>query len=365
MNWFTTFLAEIIMVPYIGWGIHVLRRRYHHHEDLSLAFEAGTMLGVGVLFILEASLLRVWGTHQPLVYLFALLGLCMATIALYGHVAVSLASRLLVDMVLESDDGDSGQPRFGPAESLERQKDYQGALQEYMVLARVYPGNPTVLCRVGENMVRLERYAEAVPWFERALPLLDRPNRAGAVATRLAGILHRHLDCEDEAREVLNAFIARFPDTPDAQAARAFLAGMVPREEHGVSEQLTALADHQPLPAEPEGESRRQDQDDEQRPESVLTALDTAPIHDPKEEEEAPPPIPAAKPVVTGVVPLETPITDESEVDSWDDLVRDHRDKPRLKLDPLEDAPQERPSGQRRREPSRTDPADPNKAGTR
>jgi len=371
MQWFTTFLAEMLMLPYVGWGVYTLRRRYHHHDDLSLPFEAWTMLAVGVSFILEASLLRVWGTRQPVLYLFALLGLCMATIALYGHVAISLVSRLLVDMVLGTDEGDSSQPRFGPAESLERQRDYEGAMQEYMVLARVFPSNPAVLCRVGENMARLGRYREAVPWFERALRHLDSANRAGAVATRLAGVLHRHLDNTEAARTVLEDYMARFPGTPDAEAARAFLAEMQPREQHELSEQLAALAEEEPSPPPPKPEPIKEPLPEPANDPAVtttLTALEAAPIHDPVEEEPPPPPVSPPAPHQCTLVSLDAPITDDAEVDAWDDLVQDDTGKPRLTLEALEEPPPEIPArGPKKATPrsSLIEPLDPGEANHR
>ncbi|NTV80676.1 MAG: hypothetical protein HGA24_04550, partial [Candidatus Aminicenantes bacterium] len=40
------------------------------------------------------------------------------------------------------------EPQYAPAEALERDEDYDGALREYMVIARIFPKDPTALLRI-------------------------------------------------------------------------------------------------------------------------------------------------------------------------------------------------------------------------
>lgn len=337
------------MIPFIGWGIFVLRQRYRLHQEFTLFFEAATMAGVLVFYMMEVHLLTVWAGRQPLLYFFALLGLFLAGFALYGHMAVSMASRVLVDMVFESHEGREEGPRLGPAEALERQQDYAGALQEYLVLARVYPGNATVLSRAGENLVRLNRGEEAVPLFERALKHLDSAPRALGVLTRLAGILSRDLGRPEEARNHLLDFTDRFPGTREAEEARAQLKALAERREVKISDELTALQEGgalAPEQAETEEEATPEPKqfEKERHVGAGLTALEEAPLA--IEEDDEPPhaPISEAAPVERGqsaLAPLDAPLTDDAEEAQWDDLQAGESGLKRLGLEAMDDAPTE------------------------
>lgn len=218
------YVAPIVLVPFFGWGIFTLNRRYRHQEELSPVLEIITLLALLLFYAFEIVQLRPWMQNQVLAYLFTVLGLFVAGAALYGHVAISLTSRLIVDLMVPADEGPADRPRFGPAEILERRGDYDGALQEYLVLARIYPGNPQVHTRIAECYLALDRPVDAVAWFDRAVKNLKTDDKCLPVVTRLCEVYERVLREPESAREVLEAYLDRFPDTTHAALLRARLA---------------------------------------------------------------------------------------------------------------------------------------------
>jgi tetratricopeptide (TPR) repeat protein len=148
-------------------------------------------------------------------YLAALLGLGVSTFALYAHVLISLASRIVVDMVAPRGENAAYQPRFGPVDALERNEDYEGALQEYLVLARIYPRNYEVLSRTGRVQEILGDNEEAVAWYLRARKRASRAEEALAAVNRLCVLYDTHLGQSEEADRQLALFIKDYPDALD------------------------------------------------------------------------------------------------------------------------------------------------------
>lgn len=236
-------LAIILLVPYFGWGIHALRVRYRFHEELSLVAEAMTLLGLLLFYAVEISLLQEALRESRLQMMMAVLGLITSGVALFGHVAISFLSRLIVDAVVTGPDTRDDRPRLGPAEALEKQQDYHGALNEYFVIARMYPKDDILHLRIAALLVKLSRAEEAIPWLTRAAKCVGTEDRALSVTNRQIDLFEHHLARPDEARAALGAFLDRYPNAKEAPALRARLASIGHSAQGPRTATLAALAD--------------------------------------------------------------------------------------------------------------------------
>ena len=212
------------MIPFLAWGIYTLRVRFQFHEDFAPKVEAITLVFITVFLTVEFVLLRTWMANSPVLYLFSIVGLIVSSAALYGAMLVSLASHLLVDLVSQAEPDDSDTPHYGPAESIEQTGDHEGALQEYLVIARIYPKDASAMLRVASSLAKLSRYSEATEFFEKALALLRDEERALRITNRLSDIYHRQLNRSDDAVRVLENYLARYPDSTRLEAVQKRLA---------------------------------------------------------------------------------------------------------------------------------------------
>ncbi len=213
-------LTGAAFVPYLAWGVYALRRRYRFHEDIPRRIEAVTLIGLVLFVALETYLLHRFMRDSPGFFFFAVLGLLVSAMALYGPMLISLSSQIIVDMVMPSERSKTHEPGYGPAEALERAGDFEGALQEYLIIARMFPREPAVLLRIAECCLRLNRTAEAAGWFERAANYLDSAERCLQVANRLCELYNRQLNRPEEAVRVLEAYLDRYPDAEYAESVR-------------------------------------------------------------------------------------------------------------------------------------------------
>jgi len=216
--------ASILLIPYFGWGIYTLRLRYRYYEELSAKTEMATLAAVGVLYCVELSLFQAFISGMPVYSLFAILGLVVSGTALYGPMVISLCSRVLVDLLMPDDRSKTHEPHYAPAEALERDGDFDGALREYTVIARIFPKEPTALLRIADLHCKAERYRDAAHWFDRALPLIPSAEESLQVANRLSALYQRQLQWPDDARRVLKAYVDRFPEGEFSDSVRERLA---------------------------------------------------------------------------------------------------------------------------------------------
>jgi tetratricopeptide (TPR) repeat protein len=205
-----------VLVPFFAWGVYVLRLRYRYHEDISPYVEGATLAGLIVWYLFQFQLLNVWLKGDPILYFFAALGLIVSGMALYGPMLVSLLAQLTVDLIFPKDRYVTNEPRYGPAEALERAGDYQAAAEEYMVIARMFPKDPTTAIRLGDNLMKLDRPADAVGWFERGASMVEAPDKALRIVNRLTEIYLRRLDQPEDALRVLREYLGKFPDAEHA-----------------------------------------------------------------------------------------------------------------------------------------------------
>lgn len=214
-------ISLLFMAPYFAWGLYTLRLRYLKHEELSPKTEALTVAAVVALIAFEMYSLRGLAKDWPLLYVFSSLGLLVSAVALYGHMLVSLISRVFVDALMPAEDQGADMPQFGPVDALEHLGDYEGALQECYVIARLFPREPSVAVRIGDLQCKLDQPEEAVGWFERALPYIYDSEAALRVTNRLADIYQRELGRKSDTVRVLEGYVKRFPKSERIETVRA------------------------------------------------------------------------------------------------------------------------------------------------
>lgn len=214
-------LSVLLLLPYFAWGLYTLRVRYVYHDEFSKPAEAITVTSVLAFFILESYLLGTWMKDTTILYLFTVLGLVVSGVALYGPVLVSLASQVFVDMILPPSGDQVDEPQFAPAEALERVGDYEGAIEEYLVMMRIFPKEASIALHIANAYTELDRYEDSVEWFGRGLNLLSEPDRAWRVTNRLYDIYLRRLEQPGDALRILENFLEQFPDAERADVARA------------------------------------------------------------------------------------------------------------------------------------------------
>jgi tetratricopeptide (TPR) repeat protein len=238
-----------LLVPFFGWAIVLLRRRFQYYEENSLALEMLTAGGLALFLWIEVSILGQ-ALSDKLLYLFAILGLSVSTFALYAHLLISLASRIVVDMISPRGESAAYQPRFGPVDALEREEDYEGALQEYLVLARIYPRNFEVLSRTGRVQEILGNMEEAVTWYQRARKRAARADEALAAVNHLCNLYDTKLNQPEQADHELATFIQDYPNSLDRDIVVERLERRANRSGFSLSQLLEALEEN-PLPEEP------------------------------------------------------------------------------------------------------------------
>lgn len=213
-------ISGVFLIPYVGWGIHTLRLRLRYHEDLPPSVEVFTLAGVTLFYIVEMFLLHAYLRRMPVLYAFAILGLFVSGAALYGPMAISLLSQLMVDSVMPKERSKTHEPNYAPAYALERQSDFEGALREYMVIARIFPKDPTPITHIAELEVHLSHPAEAARWFERAFDMLDSEEKCLHVVNRLYQLYVRELDNKAAAEAAMNRYLSRFPNAAHGESMR-------------------------------------------------------------------------------------------------------------------------------------------------
>jgi tetratricopeptide (TPR) repeat protein len=330
--------TALLMIPYIGWGIYMLSQRYRYHEEAGPLTEAITLLCVVMFMTLQIVLLNTWLSKNPLVFVFTLLGLIVSMAALYGHMAISFTSRLIVEAVTTSDEGVANAPRLGPVEALERERDHEGALQECLILARIYPREPSVHLHAAENLLQLDRPEEAVDALERALKYVDAPEKNLLVMNRLCEVFLHDLGDPGRAVAVMQRYLKRYPATPYAQSLEQRMATAFDSREVHIPEQLASLdktpmeeiVEPEDVPRAPspfrlesmeetivpeeeiEGEaeavSALSENSRRRTAPSVLSALDDNPLSDELEEESR-----AGAGVPGGLQALDTALLEEDE----------------------------------------------------
>ena len=236
-------LFVLLMIPFLGWGIYTLRERFVLHEEIPHRVEVATLCGVMLFCFLQLVLVKQWTGAMGALYIFTGLGLMVASTALFGPMLVSVAARLVVDFIHPQTEGHADVPHFAPAEALEEGGDLEGALREYMVMARIFPRDAETAFRTGHALAELGRHEDATSAFERGLSISSHAERALMITNRLADIYLRDLDRETDARRVLSEYIERYPEGNRVQLVRDKLERMSKSAAPAASESANGLPD--------------------------------------------------------------------------------------------------------------------------
>jgi len=221
---FVWLLFGLMLIPYLCWGVYLLKMRFQHQTELSVAGEALTFLGLVIFLIMEFAFLNLWLSDSPLAFILAVLGLLTSVLALYGPMLMSLGSHILVDAVMPSGIPVSHVPKYGAAEGFEEKGDYEAATREYMAIARMFPKEAKASLRAGDNLMKLDRPQEAVLWLKRGLNSLSDPEESLRVVNRVAEIYLRQLDRPEDAVEIFQKYLRRFPESEYAESVERRLA---------------------------------------------------------------------------------------------------------------------------------------------
>lgn len=216
----TWILAGLLLIPYLLWGEYTLRHRLQDGAEFRPVTEIITLALVGVFFVFQYALLREWLGKTPLYLFLALMGLALSGLILYGHMVVSLVSALLVDLVAPSADR-LHEPNYLPGEACEANGDFEGAVREYLAVARIFPKDPKTAIRLGDNLAKLSKWEEAASWFEQGIENLDRGEQVLPIMFRLAEIYAGRLGRGAAAKALYEEFIRRFPDDPSVAIVQA------------------------------------------------------------------------------------------------------------------------------------------------
>jgi tetratricopeptide (TPR) repeat protein len=226
-SWFAQNVAwaifGLLLIPYLMWGVYALRHTLIRGAVLRPRIEAITLAALVIFFAVEFHLLSLWLGNRQLQLLFAAFCLFASGLALYGPMAVSLATHVLVDQVMPAHKHAVEEPDYGAGEACERLGDFDRAAEEYAVVARMFPQDSTASLRTADNLMKLSRPEEAVEWFERGLSNLDSPERSLSISNRLFEIYRTRLNQPEKARGVLQAYLDKFPDAEYAHSVRARL----------------------------------------------------------------------------------------------------------------------------------------------
>lgn len=199
------------------WGFITLYYKWSKKVQLPIWVEIFSLILMLVILAIEIIKLREWLTNYPLIYLFSVLGLFIAISALYSHSIISVISSLIINIIVPGEELAPDTPRFGPAEILERQKDYQGALNEYLVLARIYPHHTSVHLRIANVLEKMNKKEDALNWLEKSLKYVKKDEDAYVIVARYCD-LAQELGKIGPALSIIDRSLATYPDSIHAQS---------------------------------------------------------------------------------------------------------------------------------------------------
>lgn len=210
-------VTVLLMIPFLAWGIYLLRERYLLHHELPFRIEVYSLLGVIGFLTVQLMLIRAWMGDVSAFYAFTALALAAASTALYGPTLVSVVSQEIVNLMHPPREEHVDAPNFSLAEGLEARGDHEGALREYMVTARIFPKDAETAFRVGHVLIELERFEEAAASLERGLHQSTDPERALLATNRLSDLYRERLGRVDDAARTLQAYLDHYGDSPRAE----------------------------------------------------------------------------------------------------------------------------------------------------
>jgi tetratricopeptide (TPR) repeat protein len=230
---FAWVLSGLFLIPYLLWGIYLLQQRLARDVELDRTVETFTIVFLVIFFIFEFTLIKMWLQKDVVSLVFATLGLGISAFALYGPLLMSFGSHLLIDILMPTGRYNPSIPRYGAAEGFELRGDFEGAAQEFIEIARKFPKESRAALRAADNLMKIGQPEVAARWFEAALEQISDPDEALTVANRLSDIYGAELGQGEEAREVLEEYLERFPASSYAESVHRRIERMAGERETG------------------------------------------------------------------------------------------------------------------------------------
>ncbi len=213
--------SDIISIFLLGilffWGVFLAYKRWVKRHDIPYWLDLISLICVLIILGIELIQLRDWLRNFPLLYILTGLGLFIFASALYSQSLISLLTTVFMSVIQPGEESAPDIPRFGPAEILERQGDWEGALNEYFILARIYPHHPSVHLRIANAYVKLNQPEQALLWLKKSLKYLKREEDLYLIVARFCDIAHDIRDMESFS-EMIDYFSKLYPDSPHTQS---------------------------------------------------------------------------------------------------------------------------------------------------
>lgn len=219
-------LSGILFIPYLIWGVYTLQLRLARHHELPLNVQLITLGCVVLFYIFEYVLLKSWLGHTPLLFVLAMFALFLSGMALYGHILLAMGSGAFLD-VMAPGQKEVREPNYSAGEAREQNGDYEGAIREYLAVARQFPQDSKAALRVADNYMKLERHKEAAPWFEKGLAGTNGAHQSLPVTNRLYELYRYRLHKEEEAKRVLEMYLKKYPVSEYAPSVQARLDRLI------------------------------------------------------------------------------------------------------------------------------------------
>ncbi len=199
------------------WGVFLAYKRWIRRYEIPYWLDLLSLILMFIILGIELVQLRDWLRNFPLLYILTGLGLFIFASALYSQSLISILTTVFMSVIHPGEESAPDIPRFGPAEILERQGDWKGALNEYYILARIYPHHPSVHLRIANAYVKLNQPEEALLWLKKSLKYLKREEDLYLIVARFCDIAHDIQDVKSYY-EMIDYFSKLYPDSPHTQS---------------------------------------------------------------------------------------------------------------------------------------------------
>ncbi|MCA1901266.1 MAG: hypothetical protein LDL53_03440 [Candidatus Hydrogenedens sp.] len=208
--------SDIISVLLLGflffWGLYMLYQKWARKVEVPLWIDLISLIIMFVILGIEILQFRDWMKEYTLLYILSSLGLFVSATALYAQSFISLVTTIFLSIIQPGEESSPDIPRFGPAEILEHEKDYEGALNEYLVLARIYPYHPSVHIRIANMYLKLNQPRESMDWLKKSLKYLKKDEDVYLIVARYCDIAHDLGELSLES-EMIDYYLSKYPNS--------------------------------------------------------------------------------------------------------------------------------------------------------
>ncbi|MGC8738590.1 MAG: hypothetical protein ACP5UA_08090 [Candidatus Hydrogenedens sp.] len=218
LQWDTSDIISILLLSFLFfWGVFLLYQKWIKNYDYPLWLDLLSLIIMFLVLAIELLQFKDWLQNYPLLYVLSALGLFITASALYSQSFISLLTLIFLSIIHPGEESSPDVPRFGPAEILERQNDWKGALNEYFVLARIYPHHPSVHLRIANAYIKMKQPEEALHWLKKSLQYLKKEEDTYLIIARYCDIAHDIGDIPS-AKEMIDYFLNQYPESTHSQS---------------------------------------------------------------------------------------------------------------------------------------------------